>query len=283
METPFSGPFGAFNVILTKSGRDEIINWLNSNRIPGHGVQALVTIAKGTGNDYPNIYKHTMVNVIRMLCDIHRDDSQVINAYQARVSQLERRVKQLETERQTAARQKKMSDRVGRGTHWQLHRLVLNPRLQSWKGRTKTVRMQRCNVARMSPEEEKPAYFTSVLCACFFRSGTNCRFQHPTPCPFFEIYGNGKFGCRKGAKCKLMHRTVCKQFMNGKCTRGRDCGFYHPLGGLRANGKKEEKKPQSHKDTQNAIAQIILALAKGLQSGGGNGMACANNICDGIT
>ena len=293
--TNFALQCGVFNVITTEQGQKLIINAMINGILGGNVVQALSVIAGGSGMDYPNINKHIMVQIIRLLCDIHLGDSQAINAYLVRTNQLEKR--QLEDERQRAARQKN-GQQGGQGSA-----VATTPPTAAPKKKEKNCKdfgsqisgigygTTPCLVQNIDAEvqvegkdvikrEETCIFYKRAACS-FGRSGTNCRFQHPTPCPFFEIYGPGRFGCRKGAKCKLLHRTVCKNFMNGTCTQGKGCSYFHPMG-LRGEREVKRTKQKPNEAHHDATSTILTLLLNGLL-GGDSVKASANKICDGWT
>ena len=78
-------------------------NALASGYLGGDVIRSLVLITSVPSMEFPNILKTSMVTLIRFLVDIHTADAGILNASQARISQLEQ---QLVMARQAAARPK---------------------------------------------------------------------------------------------------------------------------------------------------------------------------------
>ena len=268
----------AYDVITSQGGRQLI------EICPPHLLQALVTINRVPGVNFPGILKEAMVHIIRMMCDIQMSDSQTINAYQTKLHQLESRLVKAEAEAaarhevkhqgrqgdpakatQAANAAPKQKEVTGVDKECQISSHGINAEVQSGKEED------------TSKGEETCIFFKRGVCS-FGPTGTNgngsCRFTHPPVCTRFDMFGAGKLGCRKGSKClNGVHRTVCKQFINQKCNKGRSCGYYHPLG---LRNKQEGKGPSLGKEANNDANSIILKLVK-------HWIASANKNCNGCS
>ena len=104
----------------------------------------------------------------------------------------------------------------------------------------------------------------------------SCKFQHPTTCPSFELFGwKGRWGCKK-KNCRLMHRICCKKIMNcGTCDLGKDkCLYFHPKDLEKSNritGWKRERGSGWGKGRGQGlnVEHLILSLFNKLWDGGG--------------
>ena len=266
-----------YNVITSQWGQQIIAS------CPPHLVQSLVSIAMSPSMDFPNILKSTMVNIIKLLCEIHQSDSQTINAYQAKASMLQRRLDQAEA--QTAACQE-VKHQGGQDAL----ALATPPAIATPEQKVATRVERECQISmigfgtrpyltRSIDEETQTARKREETCLFYKRGccrhkseGIGCQFTHPPTCARYEMYGTQKqLGCRKGKRCKQMHRTICRNFMKKKCTNGKACGYFHPVGLRR---KQRGNGPMLDKDEMTHDNDIFWTLVKLME------LSVANKSCN---
>lgn len=68
-------------------------------------------------------------------------------------------------------------------------------------------------------------------------SGKTCKFNHPTTCKKFELYGNKENGC-KVKNCEKLHLSLCKLFMK---QYGNKCRYFHPKRLMQISQEKGNK------------------------------------------
>ena len=80
--------------------------------------------------------------------------------------------------------------------------------------------------------------------------GKQCEFMHPRYCPRFCSFGNqNKGGCKKGARCQLVHPVLCKYSVKKKLCTNLECTFIHLKGTRRkearsTNAKEKRSSPE---------------------------------------
>ena len=258
-----------YRVIQSRQGREMVGNALASGYLGGDVIRSLVLITSVPSMEFPNILKTSMVTLIRFLVDIHTADAGILNASQARISQLEQ---QLAMARQAAARPR--VEQLG-SEKGDLAKAAANaaPIQEEAKCADKPVGMVDAEVQSCKEgikKEETCLYYRRGIC-WYGPTGTNqkgsCQFQHPMPCCKYDLFASmGRYGCKKKNKCKFMHRKLCKNYLKtGHCTKEQDgCGFFHPKAIRGKKERQEGKGPKPKKPKESLDSLILKILVQGL-------------------
>ena len=94
--------------------------------------------------------------------------------------------------------------------------------------------------------------------------GKQCEFMHPRYCPRFCSFGNqNKGGCKKGARCQLVHPVLCKYSVKKKLCTNLECTFIHLKGTRRKEARStnaKEKRPSPEHSVSNDSKDHFLEL-----------------------
>ena len=109
----------------------------------------------------------------------------------------------------------------------------------------------------MVPNVKKDCFhFTKHNNCRFGMSGKGCDFNHPKVCNQNRLYGNGRYGCKKGDQCKFFHQRICRNASKEKICLNEKCSFIHPKGTTRRpheTTKSQDRNQGSNNNNNNNI------------------------------
>ena len=79
--------------------------------------------------------------------------------------------------------------------------------------------------------------------------GKTCPHSHPPRCHKYTRYGTEKKGCKKGAKCKYFHPTLCKFSLKNRECFNTKCTYSHLAGTKRIREKEQDRSSSRKRDT----------------------------------